>query len=72
MDGPARALFVHANDSFLAWVRELGRPAVQGDVPTTEGGPTIEELDRSMAAHGMTNVGPSMSEEEARGYLATG
>src|SRR5580704_5089638 len=32
LGGPARALLVHANDSFMAAVREIGRPATDTDV----------------------------------------
>ena len=62
---PARILLVHANDSFLAAVREIGRPATDTDVPDAAPGPTIEELDRAFAAHGITNVGPPMEQTEA-------
>jgi quercetin dioxygenase-like cupin family protein len=67
--GPARILMVHANDSFLAAVRQIGRPASDTDVPDTMQGPTIEELDRALAAHGITNVGPPMEQAEAEGLL---
>ena len=70
MDGPARALMVHADESFLGFVHGAGRPAVEGDVPVAGDGPSSEELDRMSHEHGITNVGPSMSEEEARGWLA--
>lgn len=64
LDGPARVLMVHADDSFLEAVRQIGRPAADGDVPSTAPGPTIEELDRAFAAHGITNVGPPMEQAE--------
>lgn len=64
LDGPARLLLVHADDSFLKAVRQIGRPAVDGDVPSTAPGPTIEELDRALAAQGITNVGPPMEQAE--------
>jgi quercetin dioxygenase-like cupin family protein len=69
MDGPARVLQVHADDSFLGLVRELGEPAAVLSLPEPTGGPGIEVLTRALAAHGITNVGPPMEEEEARGYL---
>ena len=37
--GPARVLMVHADDSFLAAVRPIGRPATSTDVPDTTQGP---------------------------------
>lgn len=64
LDGPARVLMVHADDSFLAAVREIGRPAVDGDAPTTGGGPSVAELSRVFAAHGITNVGPPIERDE--------
>lgn len=63
--GPARVLQVHADDSFLDLVRDLGRPASDDDVPHTGGGPTTEDLDRALSAHGITNVGPPMEQDEA-------
>ena len=69
LDGPARILMVHANDSFIRAVRAIGRPAAAGDVPTTGAGPPIEELNRAFAAHGMTNVGPPMQHDEAEDLL---
>ena len=70
LDGPARVLMVHADDSFLAAVRRIGRPAGADDVPSTAPGPSVEELDRAFAEHGITNVGPSMEEGEASRLLA--
>ena len=69
LDGPARVLLVHANDSFLAAVRQIGRPATEADVPDATPGPTIAELDRAFAAHGITNVGPPMEQDEAERHL---
>lgn len=64
LGGPARILLAHANDSFLAAVREIGRPDTGTDVPDPTPGPTREELDRALAAHGITNVGPPMERAE--------
>lgn len=69
LGGPARILMVHADDSFLAAVRQIGRPAVDGDVPSTAPGPTVEELDRAFSDHGITNVGPPMEQQEANDLL---
>jgi quercetin dioxygenase-like cupin family protein len=69
LGGPARILLAHANDSFLAAVREIGRPAAGTDVPDATSGPTMAELDRALAAHGITNVGPPMEQAEAERLL---
>ena len=65
LGGPARVLLVHADDSFLAAVRQIGRPATRADVPGAAASPTIEELDQAFAAHGITNVGPPVEQDEA-------
>ncbi|HEV2362131.1 MAG TPA: cupin domain-containing protein [Acidimicrobiales bacterium] len=70
LDGAARTLQIHADDSFLALVRELGEPAPALRLPTTSGGPGVEAMTRAFSAHGITNVGPSMEEGEAREYLS--
>jgi quercetin dioxygenase-like cupin family protein len=69
LGGPARVLLVHANDSFMAAVREIGRPATDTDVAEITRDLTIEELDRAFAAHGITNVGPPMELAEAERLL---
>ena len=69
LGGPARVLLVHANDSFLAMVREIGRPATETDIAEITQDLTIEELDRAFAAHGITNVGPPMEQAEAERLL---
>jgi quercetin dioxygenase-like cupin family protein len=69
LDGPARILLAHANDSFLAAVQQIGRPATGTDIPEATHGPAIEELDRAFAAHGITNVGPPMEQAEAEHLL---
>ena len=69
LGGPARVLMVHADDSFLAAVRQVGRPATAADVPDAGPGPAMEELDRAFAAHGITNVGPPMEPAEAGDLL---
>jgi hypothetical protein len=56
---------VHADDSFLAAVRDIGRPVTGTDVTEAPQGLTIEELDRAFAAHGITNVGPPVEQAEA-------
>jgi quercetin dioxygenase-like cupin family protein len=69
LGGPARALLVHANDSFMAAVREIGRPATETDIAEITQDLTIDELDRAFAAHGITNVGPPMEQAEAERLL---
>ena len=69
LGGSARVLMVHADDSFLAAVRQVGRPATGSDVPDTTPGPTMAELDRALAVHGITNVGPPMEQAEAERLL---
>ena len=69
LGGPARVLMVHADDSFLAAVHQIGRPAVNSDVPSATPGPTVEELNRAFADHGITNIGPPMEQEEAARLL---
>jgi quercetin dioxygenase-like cupin family protein len=65
LGGPARVLLVHADDSFLAAVREIGRPAGGTGVPEPAPGPSADELGRALALHGITNVGPPMEQAEA-------
>jgi quercetin dioxygenase-like cupin family protein len=67
--GPARVLAVHADDGFLQLVRRLGRPAPEPLLPAATGGPGMKGLNEAMAGHGILNVGPSMSEEEAQAFL---
>jgi hypothetical protein len=69
--GEARILMVHSDDSFMDFVRDVGRPAHGDEVPTTGDGPPIDILMRSMAEHGMTTVGPGMSDEEANNWLSS-
>lgn len=71
MGGSARVLLAHANDSFIRAVESIGRPARGGDTPTTTGGPDVEDLDQLLTAHGMTNVGPPMEQDEAEAWLRT-
>jgi mannose-6-phosphate isomerase-like protein (cupin superfamily) len=70
MGGPARVLMVHANDSFIGLVRDLGEPTDTTEPPRRIGGPGLEELSRAMAEHDISAVGPCMEEDEARALLA--
>jgi len=65
----ARVLTVLADDSFLRLVRELGEPAGAAGLPEATGGPGMEVLSRAMAAHDITTVGPSISQDEAQAFL---
>lgn len=69
-DRPARILQVFAEDSFLRLVQAVGGPARELALPAPSGGPGIEVLSRLMAAHDVTTVGASMSEQEAQAVLA--
>jgi hypothetical protein len=48
----------------LTVLTEPGAP-----VTVAEAVPTVEELDRAFAAHGITNVGPAMEQAEAERHL---
>jgi quercetin dioxygenase-like cupin family protein len=71
LDRPARILMVHTDNQFVDVIKAIGRPATNNDEPTTHGGPTIDDLDRAFAAHGITNVGPPMEQDEAERWLAS-
>jgi quercetin dioxygenase-like cupin family protein len=64
LGGLARILMIHADDSFLAAVRQIGRPATGADVPDATPGPATAGLDRAFAAHGITNFGPPVEHAE--------
>ncbi len=68
---PARILGVHADPGFVGFVRDLGEPAAALELPPPGDGPSLEDLSRSMAEHDVIVVGPSMTEEEARAFLAS-
>lgn len=69
LGGPARVLMIHADDSFLAAVQQVGRPAGRTDIPDATQRLTTQELDRALAAHGIANVGPPMEQAEAERIL---
>ena len=60
---------VHADESFMAAVREIGRPATGTDIAEVARDLTLAELDRAFAAHGITNVGPPIEQTEAERHL---
>jgi mannose-6-phosphate isomerase-like protein (cupin superfamily) len=70
-DEPAVMLQVHQDDSFLRFIKEIGRPAPALTLPE---GPMSVDLDtafRVAAATGQPVVGPPMTEEEATQLLAS-
>ena len=67
LDGPARILMVHANDTFIQTVRAIGHPAT--DALAIPGGTSIDELNVAFAAHGITNVGPPMEQDDVEDLL---
>ena len=60
---------VHADESFMAAVREIGRPATGTDIAEVARDLTLAELDRAFAARGITNVGPPMEQTESERHL---
>lgn len=69
---PARLLLVHADDSFLSFVEELGRPTSEHTLPP----PGAVDIDidtvvRASAEHGSPIIGPSLAEDEARAYAGS-
>ena len=69
LGGTARALLVHKDYTFMRFVHAIGHPTRSGDDPTTEGGPSPDELSRVMAEHRMRNVGTPMEALEAQQWL---
>jgi quercetin dioxygenase-like cupin family protein len=67
---PARILGVQADTGFVELVHDLGEPAAARELPPPGDGPSLEDLSRSMAEHDVIVVGPSITEEEARAFLA--
>jgi quercetin dioxygenase-like cupin family protein len=70
-DRPARILTVHENDSFMALICALGMPADAMVLPAVGDGPKADEVFRVFAAHDVAVIGPSLTEDEARTFLAT-
>jgi hypothetical protein len=54
---------------FMAAVREIARPATGTDIAEVARDLTMAELNRAVAAHGITNVGPPMEQAEAERHL---
>lgn len=67
--GPARMLLVHADDSFLSFIEELGTPTSDHRLPPAgEFDLDFDTLAARSSAHGAPMVGPSLDEEEARSF----
>jgi hypothetical protein len=69
-DEPAVMLQVHADDSFLRFVRAIGQPAPSRTVPAAPATVDREAAFRVAAETGQPVVGPPMSESEAAEILA--
>ena len=68
---PARMLLVHADDSFLRFVEQIGTPTSEHVLPPPgEFDFDLDALTRASAEHGAPMVGPSLEEDEARAVLA--
>jgi quercetin dioxygenase-like cupin family protein len=67
---PAKLLLVHDDDSFLQFIEAVGTPTTEFRLPPPGrfdvDGDTIVRLS---AKHGAPIVGPSLEEDDARGYL---
>jgi catechol 2,3-dioxygenase-like lactoylglutathione lyase family enzyme/mannose-6-phosphate isomerase-like protein (cupin superfamily) len=66
---PARMLLVHADDSFLSFIEELGTPTTEHRLPPPgEFDLDFATLAERSAAHGAPMIGPSLDEDEARSF----
>ena len=68
---PARMLLVLENDSFTELIRDLGEPAGSAARPEAGSGPGTDEVFRALAAHDVTVLGPSLSDQEAQAFLVS-
>ena len=67
---PARMLLVHADDSFLRFIEEVGTPTTDLRLPPEDApGADLDTVVRASAEHGAPIVGPSLEEAEARSYI---
>jgi mannose-6-phosphate isomerase-like protein (cupin superfamily) len=69
-DEPAVMLQVHTDDSFLRFVRTVGRPATAPTLPADMAVTDLDAAFRVAAQTGQPVVGPPMTEEEAADVLA--
>ena len=70
-DNPAVMLQVHADDSFLRFIRAVGQPAASRTLPA--GLVLATDMDRALevaAQTGQPVIGPPMSEQEAAAVLS--
>ena len=70
-EAPAHLLSVHADDSFLAFIEEIGTPTGEHRLPPDA---EHDDHDREMLAaagkrHDLQIVGPPLRDEEARSFL---
>lgn len=69
---PARLLLVHADDSFLGLIEDVGTPTRDLRLPPAgQFDLDMEALIRLNEEHDSRIVGPSLGEDEARGFVAT-
>ena len=64
-DEPAVMLQVHADDSFLRFIRAAGRPAAARTLPPAGPPADLDAAFQAAAQTGQPVIGPPMSEEEA-------
>ena len=64
-DEPAVMLQVHADDSFLRFIREAGQPAATRTLPPAGPPGDLDAAFQAAARTGQPVIGPPMSEEEA-------
>jgi len=64
-DEPAVMLQVHADDSFLRFIREAGRPAAARTLPPAGPSADLDAAFQAAARTGQPVIGPPMDEEEA-------
>ncbi|MGH9095158.1 MAG: cupin domain-containing protein [Acidimicrobiales bacterium] len=69
---PARLLLVHADDSFLSLIEDVGTPTDELRLPPPgDFDVDLETLVRLNAEHDSRIVGPSLEEDDARTFVAT-
>jgi quercetin dioxygenase-like cupin family protein len=66
----ARILIVHDASSFLELVQSVGEPAPSLTLPPAGRVPDAVDVLSAFAAHDITPVGPSLTEEEASAFMA--
>ena len=67
---PAKLLLVHDDDSFLQFIEAVGTPTAEHRIPPAgEFDVDGDTIVRISAEHGAPIVGPSLDDDDARGYL---